>query len=73
MKYVFEQHVPDIETSHYDSTDFRSEDGGMAKILTTDSQGNLFVRLQSWDEEKIHPELKSMVGKKVRITVEVVE
>lgn len=60
-----------------DAKDFKSEDGGMALIL--DDLGGievhgddcLFVRLQSWDDDKKHPLMNSLIGKKVRITIEV--
>lgn len=55
------------------------EDGGCAKIFTTEDerQERLFVRIQSWSEENLchkeHPEFDSLIGKKIRVTVEVIE
>jgi hypothetical protein len=36
------------------------------------SPGGVFVRVQSWDETTRHPELQRFIGKKIRVTVEVV-
>lgn len=55
------------------------EDGGDAMIydaideVETIGDGCLFVRLQSWDEEQVHPLMTDIIGKKIRITVEVEE
>jgi hypothetical protein len=56
------------------------EDGGMALIDTDDFTDEvsgltdtLFVRLHSWDESGAHPEMTALRGKRVRITVEVIE
>jgi hypothetical protein len=56
----------------------KKEDGGQALIAEVgDVVGNkdseFFVRLQSWDENREHPEMNSFKGKKVRVTVEVIE
>ena len=55
-----------------------SEDGGCAKILEVDdSEGedgnSLFVRIQSWDDNANHPVMNSMVGKRIRVTIEVLD
>ena len=54
------------------------EDGGQALILDdlggTEFMGDgcLFVRVQSWDEAECkHPLMNDLVGKKIRITIEV--
>lgn len=49
------------------------EDGGKAKIGTIYSEGDLFVRIQSWDEGCEHTEFAKLDGKKIRVTIEVVE
>jgi hypothetical protein len=54
------------------------EDGGCALTAESavdpeesgDQDGCLFVTLRSWDDEKEHTLLKSLHGKRVRITVE---
>lgn len=58
--------------------DLKSEDSGEALIFEDYDcfepivgDGNLFVRLQSWDSACVHPLMNSLVGKKIRITVEV--
>jgi len=69
----------------YETTDIitddtlKSEDGGMA-LIHEDSNasepvgdGHVFVRLQSWDDDSKHPLLRSLVGKTVRISVEVLD
>lgn len=32
----------------------------------------MFVRLQSWDDDKIHSDFKQFIGKKIKITVEII-
>lgn len=57
------------------------DDGGQARIATvvsqpdtrTDPEDQMFVRVQSWDEHCEHPQFKEFEGKKVRVTVEVLE
>ena len=61
--------------------DISIEDGGAAKIADLDDMlvngeehSPFFVRLQSWDDLAFnHETLDAMHGKKVRITVEVLE
>lgn len=50
------------------------EDGRKAMIVETEGDApdpNLFVRLQSWDETGRHDGLTGLVGRRVRITVDV--
>lgn len=55
------------------------EDGGCAKILEVDNVNDplggdsLFVRIQSWDDDANHPVMDSMVGKRIRVTIEVLD
>ena len=49
------------------------DDGRRAMIIELDGEDEVFVRLQSWDDEKKHPRLSSLIGKKIRVTVEVEE
>lgn len=50
------------------------EDGGQALISSIEGQDDFFfVRLQSWDENCEHSTMKSLEGKKVRVTVEVID
>ena len=51
------------------------DDGGRALIQQFDDAADdgLFVRLQSWSEKKEHPAMEALIGKRVRITVEVVD
>lgn len=56
------------------------EDCGQAKIGTIfeGDSPNLFVRIQSWvdrtseDDEPVHVDFDNLVGKKLKITVEVI-
>jgi hypothetical protein len=55
---------------------YKVEDHGMARIQTflpEFGEGNLYLRLHSWDERQGHADWEKLAGKKVRITVEVVE
>jgi hypothetical protein len=53
------------------------EDGGQAMIFTIsepfEEENGMFVRIQSWDENKEHKELKKFEGRKVRITIETID
>lgn len=50
------------------------EDGGCAKIISIEPpEGCFFVRLQSWDETREHTIFNKMLGRKVRVTVEILE
>ncbi len=55
---------------------FEREDGGMARIAEiSDEKSALFVRIQSWHEDKVpsHPEADKLEGKRVRVTIEIVD
>ena len=80
-KFVFEGVLPAVRTS-CKGVELSVEDGGSAKIATfyDGNSDELFVRLQSGTEKVdyitdkyVHADFDSMAGKKVRITVEVVE
>jgi hypothetical protein len=51
------------------------EDGGQALIaeindnMTTEDEDGVFVRIQSWDENKNHTLFRSAMGKKVTVVV----
>jgi hypothetical protein len=57
------------------------EDGGQAMIaeaisfdtLNSNDDNFMFVNIQSWDEDIEHTDMKNLIGKKVRITIEVLE
>lgn len=51
------------------------EDGGMAMIGQPDEESlhPFFVKLQSWDETKQHTTFKNFIGKRVRVTVEIID
>lgn len=68
--------------------DYDKEDGGQALIATIyeqegvseDNENGMFVRIQSWHtdadelpEEERHPMAMKLAGKKVRVTIEVIE
>lgn len=53
-----------------------SEDGGMSLVdydFAQDDFAPFFVRLHSWDEAQKHSTIRMMEGKKVRVTVEIIE
>lgn len=53
----------------------KREDGGMAIIseVAPVNDDAFFVRLQSWSEDKQHTTMGRLIGKRVRVTVEVVD
>jgi len=56
--------------------DIETEDYGHAKIVGvygTLEEDCLFVKIQSWDDFKEHQMFKSLIGKKVRVTIEVID
>ncbi len=73
MRTVYKE-LLDVEAYH-----LKSEDSGLALILNDlggtelEGDGSLFVRVQSWDDDKEHPLMNSLIGKKIRITIEVEE
>lgn len=38
-----------------------------------DSDEGLYVRIQSWSENKNHETMNTLIGKKVRVTIEIIE
>lgn len=84
MKKVFETSEPlniargeVLKITHRDPS-FDIEDSGQAIILTTAGDGveggpGMFVRVQSWDETRQHEELRKFNGRRLRVTVEVIE
>jgi hypothetical protein len=51
------------------------EDGGQARIMEFDSPGEegIFVRIQSWSESKEHGAMDLLMGRRVRVTIEVID
>jgi hypothetical protein len=50
--------------------ELKFEDSRQAAIAEIGEDDGFFVRLQSWSEDKTHPILERLAGKKVRITIE---
>jgi hypothetical protein len=52
-----------------------TQDGGQAQIVefTCANDVGVFVRVQSWDPDKEHAHMALMMGKRVRVTVEILE
>jgi hypothetical protein len=67
MKLVLEQQI--------DAAEVDTEDGGRAKIVHFDGppESMLFVRLQSWDDTGTHVEINALTGRRVRVTIQVLE
>lgn len=50
------------------------QDDGQAMIVEINSDDpHFFIRLQSWDEDKQHPLMRSLVGKKIMVTLEIID
>lgn len=51
----------------------KQEDGGMALIgeIHEENDSQMFVRVQSWADDKQHTDIAPFLGKRVRVTVEV--
>lgn len=60
----------------YDVVEFREEDGGKALIATiwntvnTKLCGDIFIKIESWDNEGIHKQFRVLEGKKLKVTIE---
>lgn len=69
VKAVFEQTII--------PADIAIEDGGRAKIIQIDAgDGNdngMFIGLHSWDETLQHKDFNDLIGKKIRVTIEIIE
>lgn len=67
IKYVLhEGEIPE----HY----VHKEDSGQALIVDVEGKHpRLWVQIKSWDEDKLHPELKDIVGKTITVTIEIEE
>ncbi len=66
-KLVFDE-TPDLDV----------QDGGRARILEVGGPkgvggDGVFVRFQSWDDNKAHGQMKPFEGKKLRVTIEVID
>jgi len=65
-----------LETPNFGFDNLRREDGGMAVIEDVGMDGvednGIFVRVQSWDETKKHKEFNALIGKRVRVTIEII-
>lgn len=51
----------------------KSEDSGCALIAEIEGNDEFFVRLHSWSDNKNHKFMKNIKGKKVRVTVEIID
>ncbi len=57
------------------------EDGDCAMIAenlpidteNSDDDTGMFVKIQSWDESGKHTDMEKLVGKKVRVTIEIIK
>lgn len=66
MKFSIEQIITDIKT----------EDSGYSKYAYVDDDkldGCFFIKIHSWDLSKKHPLFSSLIDKKIRVTVEVLD
>ena len=67
-RLTFEVDVPARPSAALDSI-LREEDGGQALILDVEGEGDLFIRLQSWDESRSHEAFAKLLGRRIRITL----
>lgn len=52
---------------------YELEDSGQAMIAQIDGEDDtMFIRIQSWDETRGHKDAREFDGKKVRVTLEVI-
>lgn len=56
--------------------EFESEDGGQARIAEIcEEKRSVYVRIISWSEDlpRKHPEVEKLNGKRVRVTIEMID
>ena len=67
----------DLKFAVEGTVEIKEEDGGQAMIATIEDErvDEFFVRLQSWSEEspRRHTVMRSLAGKRVRVTVETID
>lgn len=58
-------------------SDVDTEDSGCAKIVDVapddDQEDGMFVRIQSWSDSTDHPDFDKMIGKRIRVTIEILD
>ncbi len=62
----------------YNSDYHDEEDGGRAQIYNVfdpndDDDDGMFIRIQTWADSGKHPEMDKLVGKRIRVTVEIID
>jgi 5'(3')-deoxyribonucleotidase len=59
------------------SDDIEIEDSGQAKIFTAvdniNEDSDIFVRIQSWNEDENHNEFHQLINKRIKITIETID
>lgn len=50
-----------------------TDDGGRAIVIRLDGTDGLFVRLHSWDETGRHEALQGLTGKRIEVSIRVVD
>lgn len=76
---VFEATIPELDEDTLaiscHNTEVEYDDGGQALIvgIYDGGEAGFCVELRSWDETKEHEQLRSIMGKTVRVTVEVID
>jgi hypothetical protein len=65
----------DLKFAVEGTVEIKEEDGGQAMIATIEDENvpEFFLRLQSWSEERRHIVMRSLAGKRVRVTVETID
>ena len=48
------------------------QDQRQALSLQLEGSGEVYIQLQSWDTDRKHPELTPMIGRRIRVTIEVI-
>lgn len=67
-KYVFEQEFI-LDNGRSDGG--RSQMGDVTWSPAVGEDHPLFVRIMSWDETKVHKAIRTLNGRRVRVTIEV--
>lgn len=40
--------------------------------MDSDEENGMFAIIQSWDEDNVHADMQKFIGKKVRVTIEII-
>jgi len=55
------------------AVEWHTEDGGRAAIGEMELEDGMIIRIQSWDTSLLHSTVADLHGRKLRVTIEVID